>query len=52
VRIDGRRVRATIADEQTISVRLPRRLKKGAHDVSLRIGGDLEEKLTGAIVVL
>jgi hypothetical protein len=52
VRIDGRRVKASVEDEQTVSVRLPKTLHAGPHDVSLRIGGDLEEKLTGAIVVL
>jgi hypothetical protein len=52
VRIDGKRVKASAEDEQTIAVRLPKTLGKGPHDVSLRIGGDLEEKLTGAIVVL
>lgn len=52
VRIDGRRVKARVLDEQTVSVTLPRRLAVGPHDVSLRIGQDLEETLSGAVVVL
>src|SRR5262249_8907220 len=52
VKIDGQKVRARILDEQSISVKLPKKLAKGPHDVSLQIGGDLEEKLSGAIVVL
>ncbi|MBJ7454819.1 MAG: hypothetical protein JHC74_02060 [Thermoleophilia bacterium] len=52
VRIDGRRVKARVLDEQTVSVTLPKRLAAGPHDVSLRIGQDLEETLSGALVVL
>jgi len=52
VRIDGRRVKARVLDEQTVSVTLPKRLATGPHDVSLRIGQDLEETLSGAVVVL
>ena len=52
VQVDGRRVSAKVSDEQTITVKLPRNLGKGAHDVSLQIGGDLKETLSGAIVVL
>lgn len=52
VRIDGRRVKARVLDEQTVSVTLPKRLAAGPHDVSLRIGQDLEETLSGAVVVL
>jgi hypothetical protein len=52
VRIDGRRVKAKVLDEQTVSLTLPKRLAKGPHDVSLRIGKDLEETLSGAVVVL
>lgn len=52
VRIDGRRVKARVLDEQTVRVTLPKRLAVGPHDVSLRIGQDLEETLSGAVVVL
>jgi len=52
VRVDGRRVTARVLDQQTVSVTLPRRLGVGPHDVSLRIGQDLEETLSGAVVVL
>jgi hypothetical protein len=51
VEVDGRPVKARIRDEQTVAAVLPRTLAKGAHDISLRIGEDLEETLDGALVV-
>ena len=52
VKVDGKRLQATILDQNTVSFVLPQNLKPGPHDVSFRIGKDLEETLTGAIVVL
>lgn len=51
VKIDGKRVTARTLDSATVEVRLPR-LAKGAHDVSLTIGGGLEEHQRGALIVL
>ncbi|MEZ5101068.1 MAG: hypothetical protein R3C15_14980 [Thermoleophilia bacterium] len=52
VKVDGKRVKATVLDQNTVAVVLPKGLGKGAHDVSFRIGQDLEETRKGAIVVL
>jgi hypothetical protein len=52
VKVDGRRVhRIRRISAAAIQVHLPR-LRRGPHDVSLRIGRDLEETKRGAIVVL
>jgi hypothetical protein len=48
--VDGRRVRARRLDSGSVRVTLPRRLARGAHDVSLRIGGGAEETAHAAIV--
>ena len=49
-KVDGRRVRARRLDSGSVRVTLPRRLARGAHDLSLRIGGNAEETAPGAIV--
>jgi hypothetical protein len=51
VKVDGRRVRARVLDSGSVRAKLPARLARGAHDVSLRIGGNLEEVARSAIVV-
>ena len=51
VTVDGRRVRARVLDSGSVRAKLPARLARGAHDVSLRIGGNLEEVARSAIVV-
>jgi hypothetical protein len=51
VKVDGRRVRARVLDSGSVRAKLPVRLARGAHDVSLRIGGNVEEVARSAIVV-
>jgi len=51
-KVDGKAVTAKVRDEQTVAITLPRKLSKGAHDISLRLGQGLEETLSGAVVVL
>jgi hypothetical protein len=40
-----------VLDSGSARAKLPVRLARGAHDVSLRIGGNLEEVARSAIVV-
>lgn len=52
VKIDGKvQSRVKRIDAQTVEVKVGR-LAKGRHDVTLKIGGDLEERRPGAVVVL
>ncbi|MFN8123449.1 MAG: carboxypeptidase-like regulatory domain-containing protein [Thermoleophilia bacterium] len=51
VTVDGRRVRSRVRDGITVEFTVPRGLARGAHDVSLQIGGDPVETREGALIV-
>jgi hypothetical protein len=50
VKIDGKKVKARALDASTVELTLPTP-KKGPHDVSLKVGADLEESRRGALIV-
>ena len=51
VKIDGRVVKTTKVNAGALEFKAPK-LAKGAHDVTLKIGSDFEERKPGALVVV